>query len=142
MDSAIAVAWSLGEVAEARIGKDLLRSSPTGRLKPRPGGAISSRWSPITDQSVHVSAASWASDMPDGRTVARIGDQRHLSCLTRRHRARRQHRRWRSSGRLAAPNRTPPDDLAAMWPWRVGWGEQALQRTRRGGNWPNLRPAS
>jgi hypothetical protein len=43
MDSAIAVAWSLGEVAEARIGKDLLRSSPTGRLKPRPGGAISSR---------------------------------------------------------------------------------------------------
>jgi hypothetical protein len=54
---------------------------------------------PIRDQSVHVSAASWASDMPDGRTVARIGDQRHLSCLTRRHRARRQHRRWRSSGR-------------------------------------------
>jgi hypothetical protein len=43
MDSAIAVAWSLGEVAEARIGKDLLRSNPTGRLKPRPGGAISSR---------------------------------------------------------------------------------------------------
>ena len=48
-----------------------------------------------------------------GRTVARIGGQRHLSRLTRRHRACHQHWRWRSPGRSCAPDRAPPDDLAA-----------------------------